>query len=129
MKLLSQVQRRELDNFLLPRVQSGIITKDHYSFLTSSSNQVQTYRDLKADLPIRLPGMLLLPPGNKLVRVTKYIPRGKGKKPAKVLCQVRLEQDQVEGLRALGDNVSVHIRQAVSDYLETKKRGGGSSGF
>lgn len=127
MKLLSQVQRRELNAFLLPCVQSGIITNDDYSYLTSSSNQVQTYRDLKADLPIRLPGMLLLPPGNKLVRVTKNVPRGKGKKPVKVLCQVRLEQDQVQGLRSLGGNVSVHIRQAVSDYLEAKKRGGGDS--
>ncbi len=120
MKLLSPVQRSELDAFLLPRLQAGIITREDYAFLTSSANQVQTHRDLKADLPIRLPGMLLLPPGNKLVRVVKHVPRGKGKKPSKVLQQVRLDQLQIDGLKALGGNISNHIRLAIGQYLKCK---------
>lgn len=60
-------------------------------------------------------------PGSGLPKRT----RGKGVKPSKVMYRLRLDQVQVDGLKALGGNSSAHIRAAIDEYL--KKGGGGSA--
>lgn len=51
--------------------------------------------------------------------VARKVPvRGKGKKPAKVLHNLRIEQSLLDRLRGLGGNVSAHIRIAVDEYLQ-----------
>lgn len=52
--------------------------------------------------------------------------RGKGVKPVKVMYRLRLDQVQVDGLKALGGNSSAHIRLAIDEYLG-KNRGCGDS--
>jgi hypothetical protein len=47
--------------------------------------------------------------------------RGKAKKPVKVMYPIRLESEQLEQLKALGGQVSAHIRSAIEAYLLSKQ--------
>jgi uncharacterized protein (DUF4415 family) len=47
--------------------------------------------------------------------------RGKAKKPVKVMYPIRLESEQLEQLKALGGQVSAHIRSAIEAYLQSKQ--------
>lgn len=47
--------------------------------------------------------------------------RGKGKKPSKVMYPVRFEELQIQNLKGLGGNVSMHIRNAVEQYILSQK--------
>ena len=47
--------------------------------------------------------------------------RGKGKKPSKIMYPVRFEEVQIQNLKDLGGNVSMHIRNAVEQYILSQK--------
>jgi hypothetical protein len=51
-------------------------------------------------------------------KTINFKPRGKGRKPSKIMYPVRFEESQLDGLRNLGGNVSKHIRDAVDLYIE-----------
>ena len=118
---LTKAQLLEIRNHFELRVEEGSLSHEEIDYLLHSSRQFNTYRDWKAGLPLVTPKAIVTE--RTLVRHRKRVPRGPGKKPKKQLIQVRLEAEQVEGLKALGGNISEHLRKAVEGYL--RANGGG----
>lgn len=123
MRSLNKKQREELREMLRQAVGMRKLTEEDMKFLMSSAREWVTYQDIKAERTLTLPdGSVITPLGTYLRRVNK-VPRGPGKKPKKVLVQVRMELVQHEALKELEGTVSEHVRQAVDLYLaeiETK---------
>lgn len=114
-KLLTKAQLSEFVTFLKS---ASLATEADIAYLVHPSNQYAAYADWKKNVPLRVPGGILSPPDMVLVRVRKYTPRGPGAKPPKKQIPVRLEPAQLDGLKALGGNVSKHVRLAVDAYLK-----------
>jgi len=124
MKRLTAKQRAEITEAF--KLSFDTVRETDIQYLLAPNREFETYKSWEAGRPFVLEnGDILLPHGTAIVRYRKNIPRGKGKKPSKVLFQIRLEQTQVDGLKALGGNSSAHIRAAIDEYL--KKSGGESA--
>jgi hypothetical protein len=111
---LTKAQLAEFLEFLRTATRA---TDDDIAYLTSPANQYAAYADWKKDLPLRLPGQVILTNRVKVL-YRKYAPRGPGVKPPKKQVPVRLDPSQLDGLKALGGNMSKHIRLAVDAYLK-----------
>jgi hypothetical protein len=111
---LTKAQLAELVEFLKTGTAA---TEADLAYLIHPSNQYRSYTDWKKDIPLCLPGQVVLTNRVK-VQYRKYAPRGPGVKPPKKQVPVRFEPYQLEGLRALGGNISKHIRLAVDAYLK-----------
>lgn len=114
---LTKSQLAEFVDFLKTQTAA---TDEDIAFLTQPSNQYRAYADWKKDMPLRLPGQVILTNRVKVL-YRKHVPRGPGAKPPKKQIPVRLDTTQLDGLKALGGNMSKHIRLAVDAYLKNSE--------